>query len=523
MEKRDLIEQVDAPGDAQGVISKGIELLRELAGSQRSNLDELRHRAQLLVDAYDDIPRRQAQRHGHLRERARAVDAWILDIFGATERAIPRETLVEEFLERYRKELGIGDEDRRHGPPWLFIFETEHEHGKLVAIHGRFSAGVHPEAFRRLCDEHLPQAAADPFLGPVLHDEMDIDGWHALWFGGSPLFDRLVDTRKRFGGEADYWVNGVLLPGNDRYESLAVFILHPNAGDLIQPEPPPNMRQDQRLLIVLALAWRQLEHQIKSLAALTEADRREFINLIAPGLLHHEIGALTRTLYSQAFEQFELLKQLALASPDNEGGPIGTATRYAHTIGRLAIRLHEVTEAFNNMEKRTEVEDTTLTRIVDEIELLLTHRLDEIGASLEFPRDTFATIQLHTDTVLLEHALLNILNNALNALEDGHTPFPRRIRIYMEREDRQTLTLAIVNNGPRIAGSLVKDIFRRGFTTRRSGHGQGLYLARLVAHYLGGDVTVIEDTSLPDNFKAGFRVSISPHLASAEGLSRVAH
>jgi DNA-binding transcriptional regulator/RsmH inhibitor MraZ len=40
------------------------------------------------------------------------------------------------------------------------------------------------------------------------------------------------------------------------------------------------MRQDQRLLIVLALAWRQLEHQIKSLAALTEADRREFIRLL---------------------------------------------------------------------------------------------------------------------------------------------------------------------------------------------------------------------------------------------------
>jgi len=517
------MEEVDARGDAQGVISKGIELLRELAGSHRNNFEDLKHQAQLLVDAYDDIPRRLSQHRGQRRERARAVDAWILDIFGSTEMAIPRETLIQDFLDRYRGERRIGDEHKGRGP-WLFVFETEHEQGRLIALHGHSSAGVHPEAFRRLCAEHLPHAKTDPFLGPMFFEDerSDIDGWLALWFGGSPLFDRLVDTR-HLGGEADYWVNGVLLPGNDRYESLAVFILHPNAGDLIQPEPPPTMRQDQRLLIVLALAWRQLEHQVKSLAALTEADRREFINLIAPGLLHHEIGALTRTLYSQAFEQFELLKQLALVSPDNEDGPIGTATRYAHTIGRLAIRLHEVTEAFNNMEKRTEVEETTLTRIFDEIELLLTHRLGEIGASLEFPRDTFTTIQLHTDTVLLEHALLNILNNALNALEDGHTPSPRRIRIYLERQERQTLTLAIVNNGPRITGSLVKDIFRRGFTTRRSGHGQGLYLARLVAHYLGGDVTVIEDAALPDNFKAGFRVNLSPHLASAEGLSRVAN
>ena len=514
------MEEVDARGDAQGVISKGIELLRELAGSHRNNFEDLKHQAQLLVDAYDDIPRRQAQRHGHLRERARAVDSWILDIFSATERAIPRETLVEEFLERYRKERGIGDEDKRHGPPWLFVFETEHEHGKLVTIHGRFSAGVHPEAFRRLCDEHLPQAAADPFLGPVLHDEMDIDGWHALWFGGSPLFDRLLDTRKRFGGEADYWVNGVLLPGNDRYESLAVFILHPNAGDLIQPEPPPTMRQDQRLLMVLALAWRQLEHQIKSLAAISEADRREFINLIAPGLLHHEIGTLMRTIYSQAYEQFNLLKRLALASPDHEHGDIGLATRYAHGIGQLASRLHATTDAFNNMDKRTKVEDTTLVRIFDEIRLLLTHRLGEVGACLELPEEAFAATELHTDTVLLEHALLNIISNALNALEESKPPDGRRIRAYLDRRDSQTLTLAIVNNGPKIPGTLAKDIFRRGFTTRRSGHGQGLYLARLVAHYLGGNVHVIEDTALPGGFYAGFRISMSCRLASEEGLSR---
>ena len=69
------MEEADAPSDARGVISNGIELLRELAGSHRNNFEDLKHRAQLLVDAYDDIPRRQAQRHGHLRERARAVDS----------------------------------------------------------------------------------------------------------------------------------------------------------------------------------------------------------------------------------------------------------------------------------------------------------------------------------------------------------------------------------------------------------------------------------------------------------------
>lgn len=505
--------------DAQGVVSACIALVQELAGAHQKDFESLKHRAQDLAAAYAQIPRQRPHKQGW--ERARAVDAWILDIFSATERAIPRETLVDEFLARYRDERRIGDAYKPQGP-WLFVFETEHEQDRLVKIHGRASAGVHPEAFQRLCAEYLPLAGSDPFLEPVLFDGADIDGWHALWFGGSPLFDRLVDTRRRSGGDADYWVNAVLLPGNDRYESRAIFILHPNAGDLIQPEPPPTMRQDQRLLMVLALAWRQLEHQIKSLAALTEADRREFINLIAPGLLHHEIGALIHTLSAQVYEQFNLLKPLALQSPENENGPIGLATRYAHAIGGLAARLYAVTDAFNNMDKRTEVEDTTLAHIFGEVRLLLSHRLGEVGVRLDFPQDAFAAVSLHTDTVLLEHALLNIINNALNAFEDHHTPSPRLICAYVEKNERHMLTLVIANNGPSIPGSLVKDIFRRGFTTRRSGHGQGLYLARLVAHYLGGGLHVAEEAALPEGYHTGFRLSLSTRLASMEGVSRAA-
>lgn len=509
----------DITRDAQGVVSACIALVQELADAHPKDFEHLKHHAHELAAAYTLIPHQRPHKQG--RERARAVDAWILDIFSATERAIPRETLVDEFIARYRDERKIGDAYKSQGP-WLFVFETEHEQGRLVKLHGRASAGVHPEAFQQLCLEYLPVAGSDPFLEPVLVDGADIDGWHALWFGGSPLFDRLVDTRRRSGGDADYWVNAVLLPGNDRHESRAIFILHPNAGDLIQPEPPPTMRQDQRLLMVLALAWRQLEHQIKSLAVLTEADRREFINLIAPGLLHHEIGALMRTLSAQVYEQFNLLKPLALQTPENESGPIGLATRYAHAIGGLAARLHAVTDAFNNMDKRAEVEDTTLAHIFDEIRLLLNHRLGEVGAQLDIPRDAFAAIGLRTDTVLLEHALLNIINNALNAFEDHRTPPPRTIRVYMEKHERHLLTLVIANNGPAIPGSVAKDIFRRGFTTRRSGHGQGLYLARLVAHYLGGTLHLIEEAELLNDYHTAFRISLDTNLASAEGISRAA-
>ena len=510
-----------AAESAQNVVKQSLDLLRQLAHGQRADFDDLKQRAQTLTAAHDENLARFSRERGQLRDKARAVDAWIFDIFGATERAIPRETLVEEFLARYREERHIADSEK-HAGPWLFLFETEHEQGRLLGLRPRASAGVHPEAFRRLCAEHLPRAADDPFLGALVDSGQDIEGWHAQWFAGSPLFDHLLDISRRFGGEPDYWVNGVLLPGDGRYESLALLILHPNAGDLLRPEPPTTMRQDQRLLMALVLVWRQLEHQIKSLKALSEADRRELIQLIAPGLLHHEIGAVMRTLDAQAVELFHLLKDQALAARAAQDTPLGLAVRYAHGIGTLAGRLFRITDAFNNLDKRSEVESTDLGHIFAELRLLLTHRLGALGVDFSYPEAVFQACRVHTDAVLLEQALLNILNNALNALDEGATPPPRRIRAYVEKREGRLLTVAVVNNGPPIPPDRATDIFRRGYTTRVRGHGQGLYLARLIAHYLGGGLDLMTGASLPDGFPAGFLFSLTSDLAAKEGVSRAA-
>ncbi len=504
---------------AASVMDQSLALVRRLADSNRSQFEELKHAAQQLVARQDEIQPRFASERGQSRERARSVDAWIVDIFSATERAIPRETLLDEFIARYRRERRVTDSER-HAGPWLFVFASEHAQGRRVAIHPHASAGVHPLAFARLCAEHLPQAADDPFLGPLFGEEHDIEGWHAAWFGGSPLFDRLVDARRRFAGEADYWVNGVRLPGDGRDETLAVFLLHANAGDLLHPEPPPSMRQDQRLLLVLLIAWRALEHQLKSLVRISEANRRDLIQLIAPGLLHHEIGALMKTLDAQSSEQARLLTDLVARVQAPPGSALQLAGDYAHTITGLAARLHAITDAFNHLDKRGQIESTDLGRIFAELRLLLTHRLGAVGVDLAVDDAVFAATRLRTDVVLFEQALLNLLNNALNALDESDTPPPRRIRAYLEKSDAGQLTLALVNNGPPIPAHLDKDIFRRGFTTREHGHGQGLYLARLVAHYLGGELHLIETQALPAGFHAGFRLRVNDDFSAREGLHR---
>jgi signal transduction histidine kinase len=65
-------------------------------------------------------------------------------------------------------------------------------------------------------------------------------------------------------------------------------------------------------------------------------------------------------------------------------------------------------------------------------------------------------------------------------------------------------------------------IFFRGHTTRSQGHGQGLYLARLVSHYLGGDIQLMKRAELPAGdlpYQVGFRITISRRLSAALGVA----
>ena len=516
-----LIDHLDREHPQSSIIQQALGLVRDIAKNSEFDHEVLRHKAEQIVAKQREAVSRFSSRRSTLSTTSsRQVDSWIMDIFRATESAIPRETLVENFVEHYRSVHHITDNER-YGGPWLFVFETEIDAGRAIGVRPLISLGIHPQAFKERCRQYLSKWEDDPFLGHVLIRCYNIDGWYALPFGGSPLFDALLDISRRLQGEPDYWINAVSLPGDKRNASRAVFILYRNMGGAHSPEPPPGQRQDMRLLTVLGLAWRQLEHQVKALARISEADRRDLINLIGPGLLHHEIGFNMRTAYGQAYEQFHLLKRI---EADTGREDVKLALRYAHGIANLVLKLYKITDTFNNLDKRGKIEDSTLQQIFEELKILLNHRLGAAHTELSWDQLIFSCQYLHTDVVLLTHALINLVNNAISALEEKNSPPPRCIRAYLELADDSHLSLALVNNGPPIALDQAQEIFKRGYTTRSQGHGQGLYLARLVAHYLGGELQLMDVATLPQDgtppFNVGFRLSFNRNLPAEEGVAR---
>jgi signal transduction histidine kinase len=96
-------------------------------------------------------------------------------------------------------------------------------------------------------------------------------------------------------------------------------------------------------------------------------------------------------------------------------------------------------------------------------------------------------LTIFADEKLLTQALINLLTNAIEALQgrpDG------LILVTAEQEPNGKVRITVQDNGPGIPPELVNDIFTPFFTTRAAGSGIGLPLSRQILRLHGGTLTV---------------------------------
>jgi PAS domain S-box-containing protein len=91
------------------------------------------------------------------------------------------------------------------------------------------------------------------------------------------------------------------------------------------------------------------------------------------------------------------------------------------------------------------------------------------------------------DPQLIEQVVINLINNAVNAMKDGTSD--QKIGICSWQESRQ-LIISIADSGPGVATELQELIFTPFFTTRSSGSGIGLSLSQRIISDHGGRILV---------------------------------
>ena len=128
----------------------------------------------------------------------------------------------------------------------------------------------------------------------------------------------------------------------------------------------------------------------------------------------------------------------------------------------------------------------SLEKAVDATLQLLAVRLE--ASAVELHRD-FSDVQLKIDQTRLEQILVNLIGNALDAMQDQADP----PRLWLEGESGDgKYRLRVRDNGPGIDPESRKHLFEPFFTTKpgEQGLGLGLTLSASLAAAAGGNLSV---------------------------------
>ena len=154
-------------------------------------------------------------------------------------------------------------------------------------------------------------------------------------------------------------------------------------------------------------------------------------------------------------------------------------------IARLTERIGAVTAELRGFARKSTGTPgpLPLAEAVDGATLILRARL----AQVDFAASGVAGLTVVAGKVRLEQVLVNLLQNALDALEGRADP---RIRLDAHREGICVL-VRVCDNGPGIAADVAARIFTPFVTSRPAGLGLGLVIAQDIMHDLGGALRLL--------------------------------
>ena len=113
--------------------------------------------------------------------------------------------------------------------------------------------------------------------------------------------------------------------------------------------------------------------------------------------------------------------------------------------------------------------------------------------------DRVRPLDLNCDAGLLQQAIVNLLRNAAEAMDDDEAPLaPRSITTTAairtdQDSQRPVAVLAVRDSGPGVPPDVVARMFNPFFTTRATGTGLGLAIVNRIADAHGGWVEVINN------------------------------
>ena len=151
-------------------------------------------------------------------------------------------------------------------------------------------------------------------------------------------------------------------------------------------------------------------------------------------------------------------------------------------------RLQQVNRRFSKMGSKPEMEFFDLSKRIESVLSYLNRRIPTLGKKVDLVNDIDPDIKIMANGTLISWTIENLIRNSIDSIS-GEAGL---IRLSMS-QDQNNVKIRISDNGCGVQKKDWKNIFRPGFSTKKSGWGLGLSLCqRIINEVHKGDIYVLE-------------------------------
>jgi two-component system, NtrC family, nitrogen regulation sensor histidine kinase NtrY len=218
-------------------------------------------------------------------------------------------------------------------------------------------------------------------------------------------------------------------------------------------------------------------------------------------VLTHEIMNSVSPVISLSDTLHGLVTRRASETRERETGEEDRSLFATLDKGLEAIRirsqgLHHFTQSYRRLTgiPKLSLKETNMMAIFERVTTLMQGKMEEKGIRFTVSK---SDIPLVVDPDLMEHVLINLLLNAIEALAETKEP---RITMQASRNARGEVSISISDNGHGIDEATADKIFIPFFTTRKNGSGIGLALTRQILQLHHADIQFTSEVGKGSEF-----------------------